>query len=156
MTQDWTKIAADLDRLLKLRAIPFGMKLFESRDEMEAIPRIRRPKSVHTLDQVVAPAARLGWTVGITSEDLVGAQCRAVVGLGLAKDEKWRSGEHMVGVWYTTRPRTREHIRPQWNACPTAATRHSPSHHWPAAASTPPTSPCSTRHPARRSTSSTA
>ena len=29
MTQDWTKLVADLERLLKLRAIPFGMKLFE-------------------------------------------------------------------------------------------------------------------------------
>jgi uncharacterized protein (DUF169 family) len=109
MTQDWTKLAAELERLLKLRAIPFGMKLFENRDEMEAIPRIRRPKSVHTLDQVVAQAARLGWTVGITSEDLVGAQCRAVVGLGLAKDEKWRSGEHMVGVWYSAPEDARGH-----------------------------------------------
>jgi uncharacterized protein (DUF169 family) len=101
MTQDWSKLAADLERLLKLRAIPFGMKLFERREEMEAIPRIRRPKAIHTLDQIVAQAARLGWTVGITSEDLVGAQCRAVVGLGLAKDDKWRSGQHMVGVWYS-------------------------------------------------------
>ena len=56
MTLDWTKLGADLERLLKLRAIPFGMKLFENRDDMEAIPRIRRPKSVHTLDQVVAQA----------------------------------------------------------------------------------------------------
>ena len=102
MTQDWTKLAADLERLLKLRAIPFGIKLFENREEMEAIPRIRRPRSVHTLDQVVAQAARLGWTVGLTAEDLVGAQCRAVVGLGGAKDEAWRSGQHMVGVWYST------------------------------------------------------
>src|SRR5690348_15859691 len=101
MTQDWAKLAADLERLLKLRAIPFGMKLFGARGDMEAIPRIRRAKSVHTLDQVVAQAARLGWTVGITSEDLVGAQCRAVVGLGLAKDEKWRSGQQMGGVWYS-------------------------------------------------------
>src|SRR5215831_9661834 len=101
MNQDWTKLAADLERLLKLRAIPFGMKLFERREETEAIPRIRRPKVVHTLDQVVAQAARLGWTVGITSKDLVEAQCRAVVGRGLAKDSKWRSGEHMVGVWYS-------------------------------------------------------
>jgi uncharacterized protein (DUF169 family) len=102
MNQDWTKLVADLERLLKLRSIPFGMKLFEQREEMEAIPRIRRPKAVHTLDQVVAQAARLGWTVGITTEDLVGAQCRAVVGLGRAKDDKWLSGEHMVGVWYST------------------------------------------------------
>src|SRR5262249_21130747 len=102
MNTDWTKLVADLERLLKLRAIPFGMKLFEHREEMEAIPRIRRPKAVHTLDQIVAQAARLGWTVGLTSEDLVGAQCRAVVGLGLAKDDAWRSGQHMVGVWYST------------------------------------------------------
>src|SRR5215813_572402 len=102
MTQDRAKVAADLERLLKLRTIPFGMKLFERREEMEAIPRIRRPKAVHTLDQVVAQAARLGWTVGITAEDLVGAQCRAVVGLGGAKDAAWRSGKHMQGVWFET------------------------------------------------------
>jgi len=94
--------ATKLENLLKLRSIPFGMKLFERRADMEAIPRIRRPKSVHTLDQVVAQAARLGWTVGITSEDLVGNQCRAVVGLGRAKDETWLSGKHMTGVWFST------------------------------------------------------
>jgi uncharacterized protein (DUF169 family) len=96
---DYASQAADLERLLKLRSYPFGMKLFESVDEMLAIPRIRRPKAIHTTDQVVAQAARLGWTVGITAEDLVGAQCRAVVGLG-AQDQAWRSGAHMVGVWY--------------------------------------------------------
>jgi uncharacterized protein (DUF169 family) len=97
---DWAEIVAELDRLLKLRSLPFGMKLFEDRAEMEAITRIRRPNRIHTLDQAVAQAARLGWTVGITAEDLVGAQCRAVVGLGRAKDPKWMSGEHMVGVWF--------------------------------------------------------
>jgi uncharacterized protein (DUF169 family) len=98
---DWPGLAAELERLLRLRAIPFGMKLFESRAEMEALPRIRRPKAVHTLDQVVAQAARLGWTVGVTAEDLVGDQCRSVVGLG-GQDDKWRSGQHMVGRWFAT------------------------------------------------------
>lgn len=47
---DWSKLASDLERLLRLRAIPFGMKLFERAENMEAIPKIRRPKgSVHTL-----------------------------------------------------------------------------------------------------------
>ncbi len=99
---DWTAIVADLERLLRLRAIPFGMKLFETRAAMEAVPKIRRPKaSVHTLDRIVAQAARLGWTVGVTAEDLVGDQCRSVVGLG-GQDEKWRSGAHMKGVWFAT------------------------------------------------------
>jgi uncharacterized protein (DUF169 family) len=93
--------AEELERLLRLRAVPFGMKLFESVGEMEALPRIRRPQAVHTLDQVVAQAARLGWTVGITAEDLVGDQCRAVVGLG-GQDERWNSGAHMKGVWFAT------------------------------------------------------
>ena len=101
-TFDCKAIASDLERLLRLRSIPFGMKLFAQRAEMEAIPKIRRPKgSVHTLDQIVAQAARLGWTVGITTEDLVGDQCRSVVGLG-GQDEKWYSGQHMKGVWFAT------------------------------------------------------
>jgi uncharacterized protein (DUF169 family) len=95
-------LVAKLEGLLRLRSIPFGMKLYETVAEMEAIPKIRRPKeSVHTLDQIVAQAARLGWTVGITTEDLVGDQCRSVVGLG-GQDEKWFSGQHMTGVWFAT------------------------------------------------------
>ncbi len=102
MTSDLPAVAAELEQLLKLRTIPFGMKLFEHRQEMEAIPRIRRPQNVHTLDQIVGQASRLGWTVGITSEDLVGAQCRAVVGLGAAKTDDWKSGRAMTGVWFST------------------------------------------------------
>ena len=75
------RIVADLNRLLRLRTTPIGMKLFESIDEMTAIQRIRRPKDVHTTDQIVGQAARNGWTVGITAEDLVGAQCSTVIGL---------------------------------------------------------------------------
>src|SRR3990172_13246203 len=96
------ELVPKLEGLLRLRSIPFGMKLFESAAAMEAIPKIRRPKgSVHTLDQIVAQAARLGWTVGITGEDLAGDQCRSVVGLG-GQDEKWYSGQHMVKVWFAT------------------------------------------------------
>ncbi|MCC6918784.1 MAG: DUF169 domain-containing protein [Alphaproteobacteria bacterium] len=99
---DIARLAADLERLLKIRSHVFGMKLFERRADMEAIPRIRRPKAVHALDQIVGQAARLGWTVGVTSDDLVGAQCRAVVGLGSAKTDEWYSGRQMKGVWYET------------------------------------------------------
>jgi uncharacterized protein (DUF169 family) len=97
---DLEKLSRDLERILKLRNAPFAMKMFERRADMEAIEKIRRPKSVHTLDQVVAQAARLGWTVGITADDLVGAQCRAVVGLGNAKTPEWASGKATVGVWH--------------------------------------------------------
>jgi hypothetical protein len=63
MTHDWPAVVDDLSLLLKLRTIPFGMKMFERREDMEAIDRIRRPQSIHTLDQIVGQASRLGWTV---------------------------------------------------------------------------------------------
>ena len=78
---DWPQLVADLIRLLRLRTTPIGMKLFESIAEMEQIPRLRRPTAVHTTDQIVGQASRNGWTVGITMDDLVGAQCGTVVGL---------------------------------------------------------------------------
>jgi uncharacterized protein (DUF169 family) len=102
MITDWAALAGELEHLLKLRSNVFCMKLYDERADMEAVPRIRRPSAVHTLDQIVGQASRLGWTVGVTAEDLVGAQCRAVVGLGGAKTEAWRSGEHMAGVWFST------------------------------------------------------
>ncbi len=93
------RIVADLNRFLRLRTTPIGMKLFESIDEMTAIERIRRPKDVHTTDQIVGQAARNGWTVGITAEDLVGAQCSTVIGLH-PRNEDWLSGDRMNGVWF--------------------------------------------------------
>ena len=76
-TYDWAAIVDDLNRYLRLRSIPIGMKLFETVEEMAAIPKIRRPRAKHTTDQIVAQARQLGWTVGITMDDLVGAQCGA-------------------------------------------------------------------------------
>ncbi|MCC6387794.1 MAG: DUF169 domain-containing protein [Dehalococcoidia bacterium] len=98
---DWEALVGGLNRLLRLKTTPIGMKLFRTKAEMEAIPKIRRPSAKHTTDQVVAQAARLGWTVGITNEDLAGAQCGAVIGLR-PQDEQWLSGQSMKGVWFET------------------------------------------------------
>src|SRR5246500_991599 len=98
---DLAGMVADLNSLLRLKTTVIGMKLFARIEDMEAIPKIRRPNAVHTTDQIVSMASRLGWTVGITGDDLVGAQCRAVIGLG-PQDEKWLEGANYVGVWHGT------------------------------------------------------
>ena len=98
---DGEEIVAGLNQYLRLRTTPIGMKMFASKEEMEAVPRIRRPNDVHTTDQIVGQASRNGWTVGITADDLVGAQCSTVIGLHPRNDE-WLSGDRMAGVWYET------------------------------------------------------
>ncbi len=107
---DWAALVAGLNRFLRLRTTPIGMKLYESVAEMEAVPRIRRPGAVHTTDQIVGQACRNGWTVGITAADLVGAQCSTVIGLHPRSDD-WLSGEHMAGVWFETVEDSSRHQR---------------------------------------------
>ncbi|RHW38341.1 hypothetical protein D1B33_05505 [Lysinibacillus yapensis] len=98
---EWENIVDLLNKYLRLKTIPIGMKMFEKKEDMEAISKIRRPKEKYTTDQIVAQAARLGWTVGITAEDLVMPQCSVVLGL-TPRDEKWLSGKEMAGVWFET------------------------------------------------------
>ncbi len=98
---DWDEILAGLNQYLRLRTTPIGMKMFKTKEEMEAIPRIRRPSQVHATDQIVGQASRNGWTVGVTMDDLVGAQCGAVIGLH-PRDEEWLEGKRYKGVWYQT------------------------------------------------------
>ncbi len=96
---EWRGIVDDLNRLLRLRTTPIGMKRLASEANLDEIPRLRRPSSIHTADQLVGQAARNAWTVGFTMKDLVGAQCGAVLGLH-PRDDKWLAGRHMVGVWF--------------------------------------------------------
>jgi uncharacterized protein (DUF169 family) len=106
---DWEKIVDDLNKYLKLKAIPIGMKMFADKEEMESIPKIRRSKG-YLVDQIVAQAARLGWTVGVTADDLGFTQCGAIIGL-YPQDEKWLAGEPMAGVWFETKADSAAHQR---------------------------------------------
>src|ERR1700738_4664015 len=96
---DVAGMVADLNSLLRLKTTVIGMKMFARADDMAAIPKIRRPSAIHTTDQIVSMASRLGGSVGIPADDLVGAQCRAVIGLA-PQDEKWLAGQSYVGVWH--------------------------------------------------------
>jgi len=102
------EMVADLNQYLRLKTIPVGMKMFSTKAEMEAVPRIRRPKKRHLLDQIVAQSARLGWTIGITGNDLAMKQCGAIAGL-LPQDDDWLSGEAMEGIWFGTREDSAAH-----------------------------------------------
>ena len=47
---EWDDLLNRLQALLRIRTTPIGMKLFASVEEMEAVPRIRRPDAIHTTD----------------------------------------------------------------------------------------------------------
>lgn len=101
---DFDEIVDDLNALLRLKATIVGMKRYRTLEEMEAIPRLRRPKNGERFatDQIVGQSRWHGFTIGVTMEDLVGAQCGAVVGL-YPPNEEFMAGERYAGVWYETK-----------------------------------------------------
>lgn len=109
---DYSALVNGLNQYLRLKTNPIGMKRFGTVEEMEAIPRLRKPdpKEKLAMDQVVGQSRWIGWTLGITMDNLMGEQCGAVVGLH-PQDETWLSGEKMNGVWYGTLADSSAHQR---------------------------------------------
>lgn len=109
---DYPALVAELNSLLKLQAIITGMKRYATVEEMECIPKIRRPNPAEKLntDQIVGQSRWLGYTIGVTVENLMGSQCSAVVGLS-PRDEEFLSGNAFNGMWYGSLEDSAEHQR---------------------------------------------
>ena len=71
---NFKELVSGLERYLRLKTLPVGMKRFKTQAEMEAVPKVRRPKNGEKFatDQIVGQSRWLGWTVGITMDDLMG------------------------------------------------------------------------------------
>lgn len=100
---DYESIINDLNQYLKIKTLPIGMKRFKTVDEMDAVPRIRRPDPAEKLntDQIVGQSRWIGYTIGITMDNLIGPQCGAVVGLS-PQDQDFLDGKDLIGVWYSS------------------------------------------------------
>ena len=110
-TTDGATLTDQLFRLLRLKTTPVGIQMFERVEDMEAVPKIRRPNgAIYTTDQIIGQAARLGFTVGITAADLVGPQCAAVIGLA-PQNEEWQAGKPFAGVWFASEEDAAAHQR---------------------------------------------
>ena len=98
---DLAGMVADLNSLLRLKTTVIGMKMFARVDDMAAIPKsAARARSTPPTRSSAWPRGSAGPSAS-PRDDLVGAQCRAVIGLA-PQDEKWLAGEAYVGVWHGT------------------------------------------------------
>jgi len=105
----WPELVAELNRLLRLKATPIGIKLFKHRAELEQIPRLRRPPegAIFNACQLIGQAVRLNYTIGFTKENLVSPQCQGV--FGLCPAEEMIQCRELTGVWYATDADTQKH-----------------------------------------------
>jgi uncharacterized protein (DUF169 family) len=104
-------LAEQLNQLLKLRTFPIGMKLFESAEEMYAVPGLRKPAAGKTFStcQLVTQSRMAGFTLGISHGNVPSfSSCSSVIGLD-APGEIYTSGVKMEGVWFENREAAAAH-----------------------------------------------
>lgn len=108
---DHAALAAQLRDRLKLRAEPIALKLFESAQALDGIPGLRRPEPGvrFTMCQLISQARWLGFTLGITHDNVMpNSNCGGVAGLN-APAQKYLDGSMFHGVWFATVEASREH-----------------------------------------------
>jgi uncharacterized protein (DUF169 family) len=70
-----------MERFLRLKTFPVGLKLLGDLSEVSANPWVRRPTEKLSLCQLITIVRTFDWTVAATAEDLATVQCAAIVGL---------------------------------------------------------------------------
>lgn len=110
-TTDYAALAAELRNRLRLRADPIALKLFERVEALEDIQGLRRPEPGvrFSMCQLIGQARWLGFTLGITHDNVMpNSNCGGVVGLN-APGPKYLDGSMFHGVWFATVEASREH-----------------------------------------------
>jgi uncharacterized protein (DUF169 family) len=98
---DWKTVGTEMQDMVRLRTRPIGMKFLESLEDLNKIPKIRRPDTLMTFCQGITMSRTLGLTLGITANDLVGPGC--IVKLGCAPlSEDFKKMMYTGGRWVKT------------------------------------------------------
>ncbi|MEW6347959.1 MAG: DUF169 domain-containing protein [Thermodesulfobacteriota bacterium] len=94
----WSEWTRSMERLLRLRSFPVGLKMVEKAEDLGKNPWLRRPQEKLSLCQLITIVRTFDWTVGGTAEDLVTPGCAAVIGLA-ELPEFVRDGTMRSTVW---------------------------------------------------------
>lgn len=77
----WSEWTRGVERFLRLKTFPVGLKLLTDPDDLGRNPWIRRPPEKLTLCQLITIVRTFDWTVGGTAEDLAVPGCATILGL---------------------------------------------------------------------------
>jgi dephospho-CoA kinase len=79
--RDWERIVRRMEQLLRLKSFPVAFKMLEKKEDLGAIPFMRRPQHRLTLCQLTALVRNFDWTVGADAEDFTYPTCASIIGL---------------------------------------------------------------------------
>lgn len=100
--KNWEGIVRRMEQLLRLRSFPVALKMLEKKEDLGAIPFMRRPQHKLTLCQLISLVRNFDWTVGAEAADFTYPTCASIIGL---RDipEHYKDGTFRSIVWVKNR-----------------------------------------------------
>lgn len=99
---DWEGIVRRMEQLLRLKSFPVAFKMLEKKEDLGAIPFMRRPGHRLTLCQLISLVRNFDWTVGADAQDLAYPTCGSIIGL-TDLPEHYKDGTFRSIVWVKKR-----------------------------------------------------
>lgn len=94
----WSEWTRGMEKFLRLKTFPVGLKLLEDPEELTRNRWLRRSPEKLTLCQFITIVRTFDWTVGGTADDLVPPSCATILGLAPVPD--WvADGTMRTVVW---------------------------------------------------------
>ena len=84
---NWGELSQDLDRYLRLATRPIAYKKFDKVEDLDSIPKLQRLDRVYMFCQLPSLARRMGWSIGITRENLT-ERCARLHGLEVTSEKR--------------------------------------------------------------------
>jgi uncharacterized protein (DUF169 family) len=98
-THNWAEITGDLSALLRLKSTPVGIKFFQTKEELNSIPKIRYADKRFAVCMLIGQAVYNNWTVAVLPEYLHADYCKTIHGM-FGMDDRFRSGKMFLGAWH--------------------------------------------------------
>lgn len=102
-SKKWENVAGQLEKFLRLRTFPIGIKLYKDTIPLKEIENLRKPTRKILLCQLITLARTYGWTIGVIKDVLLsGSPCAAMVGFDERK-AVIKEGTYRAACWFKSK-----------------------------------------------------
>jgi uncharacterized protein (DUF169 family) len=98
---DFRELGNELKNFLNLRTLPLGIKFLKELEEMNAIQKVKIMKDRLSLCQFITLSRTIGWTLGVTKDNLMMPACMWMLGFTKIPKEMLE-GVISKGIWMET------------------------------------------------------
>jgi len=105
---DFKELGIELKTFLNLKTLPLGLKFFKEPEDINTIQKVKKMKDRLSLCQFITLSRTIGWTLGVTKNNLIMPACMWMLGFTKIPKEML-DGTISKGIWMETQEDARKY-----------------------------------------------